>query len=94
MDGVNGSSTAAAMVMATVVDETVDVLLPSPPHDPDFSPVGSPESDDVPVPPSDDDPDHVPAEVQAEDPIPSAAPVLTDDLKLKIIKQVSFSFSF
>ncbi|KAJ0016878.1 hypothetical protein Pint_09983 [Pistacia integerrima] len=90
MDGVNGSTSTTT----TVVDEIVDVLLPSPPHDPDFSPVGSPESVDVPIPPSDDDPDHVPAEDQAKEPeLPSTAPVLADDPKLKIIKQVEYYFS-
>lgn len=85
--GVNGSTTTTA----TVVDETVDDFPPSPPHGPDFSPVGSPESDDVPLPPSDDDPDHLPAEDQPKDlELSSAVPALTDDLKLKIMKQVIF----
>ncbi|XP_044461887.1 la-related protein 6A-like isoform X2 [Mangifera indica] len=88
--GVNGSTTTTA----TVVDETVDDFPPSPPHGPDFSPVGSPESDDVPLPPSDDDPDHLPAEDQPKDlELSSATPALTDDLKLKIMKQVEYYFS-
>lgn len=89
MDGLKGPSSTTAI-------SAVDSNPPSPPLDPDFSPVGSPEHDipDVPVPPSDDDHDHDHCEDPIKDHENSSTPaVLTDDLKQRIIKQVEYYFS-
>ncbi|KAI9198054.1 hypothetical protein LWI28_009223 [Acer negundo] len=87
---------------ATITDISTP---PSPPNDPDLSPVGSPEHhvvvDDVHGPPSDYDHDNdldLDQEGQCKDdylPTTVAVPaaVLTDDLKRQIIKQVEYYFS-
>nr|XP_004293591.2 PREDICTED: uncharacterized protein LOC101309803 isoform X2 [Fragaria vesca subsp. vesca] len=71
---------AAIVAVPTATDSTPP---PSPPHDSDVSPVGSPDraAAEVQRLPSDEDPDQ------------AAAGGLTEDLKQKIIKQVEYYFS-
>ncbi|TXG47906.1 hypothetical protein EZV62_027200 [Acer yangbiense] len=81
---------------------TTDISTPpSPPNDPDLSPVGSPEHDvvvdDVHGPPSDYDHDNdldLDQEGQCKDDhLPTTVVVLTDDLKRQIMSSVEYYFS-
>ncbi|KAH7568586.1 hypothetical protein JRO89_XS06G0018800 [Xanthoceras sorbifolium] len=91
-----GAEAPASTTTTTTSSPAGDSSPPSPPYDPDFSPVGSPEHDvaDVQGPPSDDDHeldldlDH---EDQCKDGHSPPVAVLTDDLKRQIIKQAIFS---
>ncbi|KAL5771980.1 hypothetical protein ACOSQ2_011904 [Xanthoceras sorbifolium] len=93
-----GAEAPASTTTTTTSSPAGDSSPPSPPYDPDFSPVGSPEHDvaDVQGPPSDDDHeldldlDH---EDQCKDGHSPPVAVLTDDLKRQIIKQVEYYFS-
>ncbi|XP_059669012.1 la-related protein 6A [Cornus florida] len=82
MESEGVTATVTVTVTATSTDTASAAAAPSsPPQDPDFSAVGSPDSHLQEVPqPSDDHPS-------------SQTLVLTDDLRDKIIKQVEYYFS-
>lgn len=69
------------------------VAIPTPPpHDPDFSPVGSPEIADHHFEDIEEEEEEIAPHASA-DQKPHQTPTLTDDLRDKIIKQVEYYFS-